>query len=81
MALKAYLSRALANFPDRASSIGLARIAGILPWRRSGDPYRIWVAEIMLQQTRIAAVTPYFDRFLSRFPDVQSLAPPGGTKC
>jgi A/G-specific adenine glycosylase len=45
-----------------------------LPWRCSRDPYRIWVAEIMLQQTRIAAVTPYFDRFLSRFPDVQSLA-------
>src|SRR4029077_17076398 len=43
-------------------------------FRSSGDPYRIWVAEIMLQQTRIAAVMPYYDRFLSRFPDVQSLA-------
>ena len=39
-----------------------------LPWRASRDPYRVWVAEIMLQQTRIAAVMPYYDRFLARFP-------------
>jgi A/G-specific adenine glycosylase len=45
-----------------------------LPWRASRDPYRIWVAEIMLQQTRIAAVLPYYDRFLHRFPDVRTLA-------
>jgi A/G-specific adenine glycosylase len=45
-----------------------------LPWRESRDPYRVWVAEIMLQQTRIAAVLPYYDRFLTRFPDVESLA-------
>ena len=45
-----------------------------LSWRRSRDPYRIWVAEIMLQQTRIAAVIPYYDRFLRRFPSVESLA-------
>jgi A/G-specific adenine glycosylase len=45
-----------------------------LPWRRSRDPYRIWVAEVMLQQTRIAAVMPYYQRFLARFPSVQSLA-------
>jgi A/G-specific adenine glycosylase len=45
-----------------------------LPWRRSRDPYRIWVAEVMLQQTRIAAVMPYYQRFLARFPKVQSLA-------
>ncbi|MGA8221378.1 MAG: A/G-specific adenine glycosylase [Candidatus Acidiferrales bacterium] len=45
-----------------------------LPWRRSRDPYRIWVAEVMLQQTRIAAVLPYYRRFLRRFPRVQSLA-------
>jgi A/G-specific adenine glycosylase len=44
-----------------------------LPWRSSRDPYRIWVAEIMLQQTRIAAVMPYYDRFLTRFPNVESL--------
>jgi A/G-specific adenine glycosylase len=45
-----------------------------LPWRGSRDPYRIWVAEIMLQQTRIAAVMPYYDRFLKHFPNVESLA-------
>jgi A/G-specific adenine glycosylase len=45
-----------------------------LPWRRSRDPYRIWIAEVMLQQTRIAAVMPYYHRFLARFPTVQTLA-------
>ena len=45
-----------------------------LPWRRSRDPYRIWVAEVMLQQTRITAVMPYYHRFLARFPAMQSLA-------
>lgn len=45
-----------------------------LPWRTSREPYRVWVAEIMLQQTRIAAVLPYYERFLMRFPDVASLA-------
>ena len=45
-----------------------------LPWRTSREPYRIWVAEIMLQQTRIAAVMPYYERFLEHFPTVESLA-------
>ncbi len=45
-----------------------------LPWRSSRDPYRIWVAEIMLQQTRIAAVMPYYERFLSHLPTMESLA-------
>jgi A/G-specific adenine glycosylase len=45
-----------------------------LPWRESRDWYRVWVAEIMLQQTRIAAVVPYYDRFLRRFPNVEFLA-------
>src|SRR5450755_3011266 len=45
-----------------------------LPWRSSRDPYGIWVAEIMLQQTRIAAVLPYYERFLRRFPTVEALA-------
>ncbi|HEV2223211.1 MAG TPA: A/G-specific adenine glycosylase [Candidatus Acidoferrales bacterium] len=43
------------------------------PWRRGHDPYRIWLAEIMLQQTRIAAVLPYYERFLERFPNVREL--------
>src|SRR6476646_12261721 len=45
-----------------------------LPWRRTKDAYRIWLSEIMLQQTRVAAVIPYFERFLDRFPDVRALA-------
>ncbi len=45
-----------------------------LPWQRSRDPYRIWVSEIMLQQTQVATVIPYFERFLKRFPDVGTLA-------
>ena len=45
-----------------------------LPWRRTKDPYRIWISEIMLQQTRVAAAIPYYERFLQRFPDVRMLA-------
>jgi len=45
-----------------------------LPWRRTRDPYRIWLSEIMLQQTRVAAVIPYYERFLERFPDIHALA-------
>jgi len=45
-----------------------------LPWRGSGDPYAIWVSEIMLQQTRVETVLPYFERFMARFPDVRALA-------
>jgi len=45
-----------------------------LPWRRSRDPYRIWISEIMLQQTRVAAVIPYYQRFLDRFPTPHTLA-------
>ena len=45
-----------------------------LPWRRTQDPYRIWLSEIMLQQTRVAAAIPYYERFLKRFPDVRTLA-------
>ncbi|MDI7277907.1 MAG: A/G-specific adenine glycosylase [Anaerolineae bacterium] len=45
-----------------------------LPWRRTRDPYHIWVAEIMLVQTQVATVIPYHERFLARFPDVATLA-------
>jgi len=45
-----------------------------LPWRRTSDPYRIWLSEIMLQQTRVAAAIPYYERFLERFPNVETLA-------
>ena len=45
-----------------------------LPWRRTRDPYAIWVSEVMLQQTRVDTVIPYFERFLARWPTVQTLA-------
>jgi A/G-specific adenine glycosylase len=45
-----------------------------LDWRRTRDPYRVWISEIMLQQTRVAAVLPYYRRFLARFPTVDALA-------
>jgi A/G-specific adenine glycosylase len=45
-----------------------------LPWRRTRDPYAIWISETMLQQTRVEAVIPYYERFLARFPDVGALA-------
>jgi A/G-specific adenine glycosylase len=45
-----------------------------LPWQNTRDPYRVWLSEIMLQQTQVAAVLGYYERFLARFPDVQSLA-------
>tara|TARA_B110001454_G_scaffold106457_1_gene100265 strand:- start:110577 stop:111638 length:1062 start_codon:yes stop_codon:yes gene_type:complete len=45
-----------------------------LPWRESKNPYFIWISEVMLQQTTVAAVMPYFERFISRFPTLESLA-------
>lgn len=48
--------------------------ARILPWRGIHDPYKTWISEIMLQQTRVDTVIPYFNRFISCFPDVSSLA-------
>ena len=45
-----------------------------LPWQRTNDPYRIWLSEIMLQQTQVAAVIPYYERFVGRFPNVRVLA-------
>ena len=51
-----------------------ARHGRRLPWRETRDPYRIWVSEIILQQTRIAQGTDYYLRFVERFPDIASLA-------
>ena len=48
--------------------------ARALPWRKNADPYRVWVSEIMLQQTRVETVIPYFLKFIQRFPDVRALA-------
>lgn len=45
-----------------------------LPWRRVQDPYKIWVSEIMLQQTQVDTVIPYYNRFIEKFPTVEALA-------
>jgi A/G-specific adenine glycosylase len=45
-----------------------------LPWRKNRDPYRIWISEVMLQQTTVAAVIPYYEKFMTRFPKVEKLA-------
>ena len=51
-----------------------------LPWRKDVTPYRVWISEIMLQQTRVEAVKPYFHRFLEAFPDVYALAEADDTR-
>jgi A/G-specific adenine glycosylase len=51
-----------------------ARVRRDLPWRRTRDPYAIWVSEIMLQQTRVATVIPYWERWMAKFPTVSALA-------
>jgi A/G-specific adenine glycosylase len=45
-----------------------------LPWQDTRDPYRVWLSEVMLQQTQVASVIPYYERFLARFPDLRALA-------
>ena len=68
--------RAMSKATFAARVIAWQRIHGRhdLPWQRSRDPYRIWLSEVMLQQTQVAAVMPYYERFLAAFPDVASLA-------
>jgi A/G-specific adenine glycosylase len=74
--------------PEHAASVDAAQVARLhedllrwyeaerrdLPWRRTRDPYAIWVSEIMLQQTRVDTVIPYYERFLARFPNAMALA-------
>jgi len=68
---------------ERAPSLGAALCAWYrehardLPWRRTDDPYAVWVSEIMLQQTRVETVVPYYERFLDRFATVDSLGRAG----
>ena len=68
----------LQDFPiDRIVEPLLSWFAGharVLPWREEPTPYRVWVSEIMLQQTRVEAVKPYFERFTKALPDVRALA-------
>ena len=63
---RARLRRALLRWFDRE--------ARALPWRATRDPYRIWLSEIMLQQTRVDQAMPYYARFLEAFPDAAALA-------
>lgn len=58
----------------RRMSVWFKRNSRDLPWRRTRDPYHVWVSEIMLQQTQVVTVIPYFERFISRFPTIASLA-------
>jgi A/G-specific adenine glycosylase len=66
--------------PASARALGRSLVAWYrrnrraLPWRRSRDPYRVWVSEVMLQQTTVKAVLPYYRRFLGRFPTIRTLA-------
>jgi A/G-specific adenine glycosylase len=62
------------SFSSRIVSWQLKHGRNDLPWQGTRDAYRIWVSEIMLQQTQVAAVIPYFERFMARFPDVATLA-------
>jgi A/G-specific adenine glycosylase len=45
-----------------------------LPWQQDKSPYRVWISEIMLQQTQVSTVIPYYHAFMARFPNVESLA-------
>lgn len=76
-------SSEVVSIPDVEQDIGkfrrrllawFARYRRDLPWRRTRDPYAIWVSEVMLQQTRAAVVVPYYERFLARFPNFKALA-------
>ncbi|WP_434381811.1 A/G-specific adenine glycosylase [Melittangium boletus] len=66
--------------PERRASVRAGLLAWYdqqkrdLPWRRTRDPYAIWLSEVMLQQTQVATVIPYWERFLQRFPTVEALA-------
>jgi len=64
----------MAAFPARVSGWQRAHGRRDLPWQQDRDPYRIWLSEIMLQQTQVATVLPYFKRFVDQFPTVESLA-------
>lgn len=63
----------MAKFSERVLS-WYERHGRVLPWRGVGDPYAVWVSEIMLQQTRVDTVIPYFERWMKQFPDMHALA-------
>src|SRR5690606_84049 len=63
----------IAGFADTVTTWQKQHGRHHLPWQDTRDPYRIWLSEIMLQQTQVATVIGYYQRFLSRFPDISSL--------
>jgi len=65
------------DFADRVVRWQAAHGRGDLPWQGTRDPYRVWLSEIMLQQTQVATVIGYYERFLAHFPDVRALAAAG----
>lgn len=73
MAIETQITATMSTFSTRLLA-WFAANARDLPWRRERTPYRVWVAEMMLQQTQAHTVVPYYERFLARFPDVQTLA-------
>lgn len=62
------------RFASRVVDWQLAHGRHHLPWQNTQDPYRVWLSEVMLQQTQVATVIDYFNRFVTRFPDVRALA-------
>ena len=62
------------SFSEKVTAWGKIHGRKQLPWQREITPYRVWVSEIMLQQTQVETVIPYFERFLQKFPDVGALA-------
>ena len=76
--MRAIIQKSSDPFPAMAAQrklrIWYRRHRRDLPWRRTRDPYRIWVSEVMLQQTQVRTVIPYYRRFLARFPTLRSLA-------
>ena len=61
-------------FADRVLAWQAAHGRHDLPWQRPRTPYRVWVSEVMLQQTQVRTVIPYFERFVARLPDPAALA-------
>lgn len=64
----------MSDFSDRIIAWQRTHGRHDLPWQNTRDPYAVWVSEIMLQQTQVAAVIPYYQRFMTRFPDIATLA-------